>query len=258
MIEHRAASAPHLPTGWPQVDRSLMGGLPRGAVHEWLGLESDRASRQWSPPLSVLLHLANQAAALAERETEPLMLCWIGARVWPSALSLMSSRHEMLARSLFVEAGDAASRIWAADLAARTPSVLTIVDGTGFDMAASRRLQLAAEASTTVTGSGRPTAGWLVHLTRPPWEAKELTAASTRWNVARSVTTGEEPRFEVRCLRAKGLRSVNTLDTTWVLERSDRDRLVVVSPGTGDRSRPQASAASTQHSDRPCTRRASA
>ncbi len=168
-IEHRAASAALVPTGWAHVDRAFRGGLPRGAVHEWIGLACDRASRRWSPPLSVLLHLANQTASIAERESASLMICWIGAQVWPSAAALLSSRHGLLARSIFVEAKDAPSRVWAADLAARTPSVLTIVDGSGFDMAASRRLQLAAEAGATVAGGGggRPEDGWLVHLTRP-------------------------------------------------------------------------------------------
>ncbi|MFO0874641.1 MAG: hypothetical protein U0575_11820 [Phycisphaerales bacterium] len=65
------------------------------------------------------------------------------------------------------------ARLWAIDLALRCTGVaLVVADGRGLDMAATRRLQLAAEAGQTVG-----------LLARAPDERATLSAAATRWLV---------------------------------------------------------------------------
>ena len=234
-IEHRSPSSAAVPTGWKDLDLVFTGsGLQRNAVHEWIGLDPltppKTPNRRWSPPLGVLLHLARQSVVVAARASAPLSICWIGRRVWPSVQSLTASNQpdgDLLARSLFIDASDAAARLWAADLSARCASVLVIADGSKFDMAASRRLQLAAEAG-----------GWMAHLARPSWEAKEISAACTRWRVGREVSSSDEPRFRLELLRSKGVRSNHAQDRMFTLQRESCDRLVLVPPAAADRSRP--------------------
>ncbi|QDU65879.1 ImuA family protein [Engelhardtia mirabilis] len=99
---------PPLATGWPGVDRLLGqgaggevgGGLARGAVHEWLGLDTPRLAHGagaestrggkvgWTPPLFLLAHLAWRAlTAQGELEAsgarDERWVLWIGRRVWP-------------------------------------------------------------------------------------------------------------------------------------------------------------------------------
>jgi hypothetical protein len=162
-----------------------IGGLARGAVHEWIGTGGVECSREgpshrsrvgaaWSPPLTILTHLARTAlpeGAQAGRS----MIAWIGSRVWPHA-RLAGPRGRWLARhSVFIDPPDDSSRWWAIDLALRAPVFAAVVaDGSGARMAQTRRLQLAAAR-----------AGGLGLLARPERERGEISAASTRWVVRR-------------------------------------------------------------------------
>ena len=101
----------------------------------------------------------------------------------------------VLGRSYFVDVVRDADRLWAMDLALRCRSVSVVVgDGSGLDMAASRRLQLAARFG-----------GGLGLIARPRNELSELSAASTRWLVEPMVATTERPRWSLTLLRRKGL-----------------------------------------------------
>lgn len=245
-------------TGWDEMDASLGGGgLRRGGLHEWVGLAAHdwggagpRRGR-WSPPLGVLVHMAARCmsvAAGAGDGGESMTVCWVGRRVWPSVHAL-SGEHEssstcagtLLARSLLVDATCAADRLWAADLAARCPGTLVVVDGSGMDMAASRRLLLAAEA-------GAAAGAWMVQVARPPWELKQLSAATTRWLVSRRpAATGSETKGKVRLgvtlLRSRGPGSLSTQDRTSVIQRDARDRYVPVPAEPAQRSGAASSAA---------------
>jgi len=153
------------------------------------------------PPLIPLAHLATQAmcrAAFAHRAV------WIGRRCFPygSALIGADGDRRMLERSIFVATDKPVDRLWAVDLALRSPAVgVVIADGSGFDMAATRRIQLVAKAQRT-----------LVLLVRPPWEVLELSAAQSRWMVrwvSNSNSVEKEsrqinPRWSVELLRSKG------------------------------------------------------
>ena len=99
-------------------------------------------------------------------------------------------------RSIFVDPPDGASRLWTIDLAARCPGVAAVVaDGSGLDMAATRRLQLASEAGSA-----------LVLCARPPNEVDHLSAAATRWLVRCAPATDKAPRWIVELLRCKGVQ----------------------------------------------------
>ncbi len=191
-----------------------------------------RQARSWSLPLSLLAHLAWQALESVEEGSGRVL--WIGRRVWPYPRALVRDfvvrpsdaagpaapettdtlhseslelarlprckRPEdvslLLSRSLLVDAARPASRLWAIDVALRCPSVVAVVaDASEFDMAATRRLQLAARAGQ---GFGL--------LVRRPAEEGVLSAASTRWRVRRSRAREgvSGPRWTLDLLRCKG------------------------------------------------------
>lgn len=198
----------------------------------------------WTPPLSVLVHLAHQvlrsppagasdASASTERVRPDRMdagragpVLWIGRRVWPYGRALVRAGPkgaQLLARSLFVATpdeavgvrgrrarggrtdpgspDDAGARLWALDLALRCRAVAAVVaDGRGFAMAASRRLQVAAEAGHA-----------FVVLARPAEEFDVPSAAAVRFVVTRAAIDADArpgaPRscaWSITLRRAKG------------------------------------------------------
>jgi hypothetical protein len=170
----------------------------------------------WLAPLAVLIHLAHQGVRCIGPpawQAAARSVLWIGRSVWPNARCLVAGmrspwecREAEFARpcritdcsrrvpdtslldcSLFIDVPPEPSvrhrprshgRLWAIEQAIRCEGVSVIVaDASGLDMAASRRLQLAAAARSSPQ---------LILLARPPWEAATLSAAITRW----IVTTG--------------------------------------------------------------------
>lgn len=207
-----------VPTGWPRADAAV-GGLARGAVHEWLGPSEER---EWSPPLAILVHLVWRAAAGGGARGGRVL--WIGRRVWPYPRAMVrdfevreraelaaapltleleldrAARSDgadlLLARSLLVDPSRPASRLWAIETALRCPSVGAVVaDGSGLDMAATRRLQLAAEGGRSIG-----------LIARPAREAGALSAAATRWRVGRPQPREDAagPRWVLELSRCKG------------------------------------------------------
>ena len=90
----------------------------------------------------------------------------------------------------------------------------------------------AAEASGESGGGGV-----LGLLARPPWEAPELSAATTRWLVRRELSTGERsnPRWSAELLRCKGVQPTPGAHHAWVLESDRESGAVVVPPEVVDR-----------------------
>lgn len=167
--------------------------LETGAIHEWFG-EEGAPGEDWIPPLGALLDLARRALA-AQPDRWAL---WIGRRCWPYPAP-RGAEPDPLGRSLFVDPQDADSRLWAIDLALRCPAVgVVIADGSDLTMAATRRLQLAAASGA----GGKP----LGLLARPPWEARQLSAARTRWRVTPARSESGSPRWTIELLRRKGVR----------------------------------------------------
>jgi hypothetical protein len=199
--------------------------VPPKGVHEWFGAAD--AARRWAPPLGILLHLA-----LRSLEGSPAgCVVWIGRRCWPYPQVL---NRAGLRRSIFIDPPDGASRLWAIDLAARCPGVAAVVaDGSALDMAATRRLQLAAEAGSA-----------LVLCARPPNELDRLSAAATRWLVRCAPSTDKAPRWIVELLRCKGVQPESEVLRT--VEWKGAQSGVVVHAALVDRpdpaERPQADA----------------
>lgn len=204
-VANNFPSSPRNPA--PGAFNSLLDlSLCRSAVHEWLSEERSRGQKQkladWMPPLSIATELASRALTLSPSVPSSLspFLIWIGRRCWPYGRSLIRGPHgedrTLLQHSVFVDAPDIGARLWAIDLALRCPAVgVVVADGSGFDMAATRRLALAAAA-----GNG------LALLLRPPWEQRELSAATTRWLVLPEPSGAMTQRWRIEPLRCKGLR----------------------------------------------------
>ncbi len=209
-IEHRCGGGDQ-----PGLSASASGDdaltMPPG-VHEWFGLSD---APRWIPPLGILLYLARRSLrAAGGGRTE---VVWIGRRCWPFLQGLApDDRGVLLRQSIFIDPPDDMSRLWAIDLAARCPAVAAVVaDGSRLDMAATRRLQLAAESGSA-----------LVLCARPPGEIDHLSAATTRWRVRCASSADKIPRWNVELLRCKGMLP----DGQWTVEW--RSAKTQVSPKT--------------------------
>ncbi len=212
-----------LGTGWADIDRTLGGGLLLAALHEWFGVALSEPSitgrndetprRTWTPPLLPIVHLVKRLMSRADFAGQAV---WIGRRCFPYGGALPGAENDprFLERSVFVAPDRSADRLWTIDLGLRCGAVgIVVADGSGFDMAATRRIQLVAKAHHTPA-----------LLVRPPWEACELSAAQTRWLVrfeANSESVSDEfcfhlPQWSVELLRCKGRQADSC--PRWVLE----------------------------------------
>lgn len=177
--------------------------IPTGTLHEWFGVETTTRTT-WVPPMGIMTHLAWRTLESVESildDPDAAGVVWIGRRVWPHGRWLVrrdGRDRSLLERSLLIDPPREAGRLWAIDLAARCPAVVSVVaDGRNLDMAATRRLQLAAEAG-----------GTLMLLVRPPWEIHRRSAAATRWCVRRVQSPTGRPRWDVELVRCKGMHAL--------------------------------------------------
>lgn len=238
-VENRGADAARnggpavVATGWAEVDAALPGGgLRCDGIHEWFA--ADGAD---GPPRGVLTHLAWQAVSGRDRQRGRKgaagegWVVWIGRAVWPEGHGLVRGEDgALLERSIFLDAGGAEQRLWAADLATRCAAVRAVVaDASGFDMAATRRLQLAAKAG-----------GALVLLARPAREMAELSAAATRWRVEPALSSSSRPRWAIHALRCKGVQGAGGMGgengEPRIVEWDRAQGVVDISAGLGDRA----------------------
>jgi len=209
----RPAQAPSIPTGWAEVDELLGGGFDGGALHEWFGTQPTATNVRlpWTPPLCLMSYLAWQAFKAGG---ETFWTMWIGGQCFPFPRMLVradGTDRRLLERSIFVTVPDAASRLWAMDLALRSPAIGAVfADGSGFNMAATRRLHLVARAHRTST-----------FAVRPSNERFALSAAQSRWLVAWQPDVADadtaRPRWRIELLRCKGVSPVNGA-RVWTVE----------------------------------------
>jgi hypothetical protein len=226
-------------TALPAVDEAIGGGLSAGAVHEFFGplaAEGNASNRRTEfSPLCLLVHLAGQAVRLIDGE-----VIWIGRRCWPNPQFLEQCR--LLNRSLFVDAVDEGTRLWATELAMRSPAVAAVIaDGEGFKISATRRLQLAAREARGP-----------VLLSRPGWELATPSAAFSRWAVYRRVCESAHPAWTLELLRCKGRQgSPNAKDSVcgpaaqssrWPLEWNCATLSIAISEAVVDRHAPSSAA----------------
>jgi hypothetical protein len=178
-------SAGAVGTGWNEIDQALAGpdsdgtdaidspsrGLRLSGIHEFYSVAAVSPARcdpygSQSRPLCLLAHLARQGAAQLEGH-----IAWVGPQSHPTPQFL--ERLGILDRSLFVDATDAGSRLWAIELSMRCPAVACVVgDAQGFKISATRRLELVARDCNC-----------LALLARPGSEIGIVSAAMTRWAV---------------------------------------------------------------------------
>ncbi len=185
-----------------------------GALHEWIGGgERDGWGRGvWTPPLGVVMDAAGRLSECGVdvgRGCSPVV--WIGRACWPYAMAM---RPGVARSSVYVDAPDEASRVWAIDVALRGGSrIVVVADGTRFKLAQTRRLQLAA-------GAG----GSVCLLVRARREEGELSAATTRWRVE-TVVGGSgpwaRPRWIVTLLRHKDRPVLTEEQAAWIVEWDD-------------------------------------
>ncbi len=209
-------------TGWAPVDRALdQEGLSGGAIHECCGVGGCRSSTlDWSPPLLIVAHLMRRACQ--SRAGASRWSVWIGRRVWlygHAAFSALGSGD----RVLWVDASEVGARLWAVEAALRCSGVVVAADGSGFDAAASRRLQLAASSC-----------GTFAILARPARELAEISFAATRWAVESRATETLVNRWSLRLARRSGSACAD--GSSWTIERSSDAGLVCVSSDVADRS----------------------
>ncbi len=175
------------------------------ASHEWF---SDDVTRgvAWRPALGVMLALARSASGLN--------LALIGRRVWPEA----HAWAEALPRCLWVDPPSLAQRLWAIDTALRLlRGGVVLADGSGLNLGATRRVQLAAEAG-----------GSMALLARPWAQAGQLSAAASRWRVEPAPTEADRPRWRVTLLRHKAATPWAQRGWSGVVEWTDEASLIVV------------------------------
>lgn len=186
-----AARASHarVPTQWAAIDAALGGGIPGAGLHEWWGEMHE--ARAVCVQLAWNALLADEAACPGAHRH----VAWVGREAWPNGDELVRGLRAALAgmfggtfrrqwpdarlhdRSLLIEvpAHDAGARLWAIEQAARCPGVCAVVaDGRGFDLPATRRLQLAASSVLLLSLRGAAT------------RRSVLSACSTRWHVLRA------------------------------------------------------------------------
>jgi hypothetical protein len=154
-------------------------------------------------PIDVFIHLAWQALLHDELHSPGMArhVAWVGRAVWPQPQMLVRGLRvgaramfgapcpplwpdaRLVDRSLLVDADDDPGlRLWAVEQAVRCPGICAVIaDGEGFDLPATRRLQLAASDA-------------LLLLARPRERRSTLSACTTRWSVRPSVQQGDAPR----------------------------------------------------------------
>lgn len=198
--------------------------LNLGGVHEWFGSAAagmGQPDRHWLPPMCILADLARRA--IAQRAVSSIF--WIGRRLWPYPLLLDQHRH-VLARSVLIDPPDNDTRLWAIDVALRTPvggvaggmgGVAVIADAQGLTLPHTRRLQLSAGAF-----------GGLCLLARPPGELDRLSAASTRWRITPAVSSTSRPRWTLALLRHKDRPALTDEPPSWIMEWNHAQGLVCV------------------------------
>jgi protein ImuA len=189
-----------LPLGVPAVDQALPdGGLPLGCLHEVIG-ENDPFNSVATGFSAAIL------ARIAERQGQVI---WItrGDDLYAPGIAAYGLKPERL---IVVRARRDADILWAMEESLRCRTLGAVLGEIGdIDMVASRRLQLAAEASG-VTGL----------LLRSASRRLGATASVTRWSLSAAPSRpidGEPglglPRWRTKLLRCRGGRPGE-----WLLE----------------------------------------
>jgi protein ImuA len=205
----------------PTIDAHLpWGGLPRGALHEVAGEGADREQAAAAAGFTALWLARLQAKG-------PVL--WIVRAASRAMLDLYAHGLRQLAldpdRLILVAARKDDEALWTMEEGLKARSLSAVLGEVGkLDLTASRRLQLAAEASGVTAFVLRR---WrLMQLAER--EAAQPIAAVTRWRIAALPSTGEM-RWKVELARCRGGRP-----NTWMMETADGSDRLHAAPLSGD------------------------
>lgn len=199
--------------GAPALDRHLpWGGLPRGALHEVAGEGGDREQGAAAAGFAALWLARLQACG-------PVL--WIARAASLAAIDLHAhGLHQQSLdprRLILVAARRDDEALWAMEEGLKAKGLGAVLgEIETLDLTASRRLQLAAEASGVTAFLLRR---WRL-MERATRDAAQPIAAVTRWKIT-SLPIEREPgegsfRWQVDLARCRGGRP-----GTWVLEKTD-------------------------------------
>ena len=214
---HRAT----LPFGVPALDRHLPGGgLALGAVHE---MAEGGPAGEFAGAATLFV------AGIAARLEGPVLWCLRRRDLFAPALAGMGLPPD---RVLYAETARERQILPAIEEGLREPGLAAVVgEVTRLSLNASRRLQLAAEAS-----------GVPALLLRRWWNAAEKaaagepSAATTRWRIAPQPSAVEpapglgRPRWQVDLLRCRGAEP-----RSWILEACDETGHLALPADLADR-----------------------
>lgn len=192
----------------PAIDGHLpWGGLPRGALHEVAGEGSDREQAAAAAGFAALWLARLQARG-------PVL--WIVRATSRSTLDLHAHGLRQLAldpdRLILVAARKDDEALWTMEEGLKAGALGAVLGEIGkLDLTASRRLQLAAEASGVTAFALRR---WRV-MEQAEREAAQPIAAVTRWRIAALPGQGEL-RWKVELARCRGGRP-----NSWMMEMTD-------------------------------------
>jgi protein ImuA len=220
------APAKALPFGFAQIDRALpQGGLALGALHEVAGVGSDEEDGAVAAAF-----LAGILARLAPER--PVLWCTAAGDLYGPGLAACGLRPERL---ILARVPDEQALLWAMEEGLRS-AVLAAVIGEveALPLAASRRLQLAAEATGITAFALRR---WR-NGERAARQREAPNAAMTRWRVkalpagldAESAPGIGRPRWRLELWRCRG-----GVPASWMVEACDATGHVALAAELGDR-----------------------
>lgn len=198
VIERHNARASPVPLGLPAIDRCLpRGGLARGAVHEIRGSAA-----------------SGFAALIAGRVPGAVLWCVDAAtraNLYGPGLAAFGLDPRRL---IIVRCPNRTDMLWAMEEGLRSPELGAVIgepDGT-VDLAASRRLQLAAEAGGVLG----------VVLARGPGQRQQFapSALESRWQIDTApIRNRSGPCWQVVLMRCRGMTQRE--HAQWTVERNE-------------------------------------
>jgi protein ImuA len=210
----------------PAIDLHLpWGGLPRGALHEVAGEGADREQAAAAAGFTALWLARLQAKG-------PVL--WIVRAASRSALDLYAHGLRQLAldpdRLILVAARKDDEALWTMEEGLKARALGGVLGEVGrLDLTASRRLQLAAEASGVTAFVLRR---WRL-MQQAEREAAQPIAAVTRWRIAALPSAGEM-RWKVELARCRGGRPNTWMIQSGMMETADGSDRLHAAPLSGD------------------------
>jgi protein ImuA len=212
--------------GLPELDAHLpWGGLPRGGLHELAGEGADREQAAAASGFAAHWLAKLQAAG-------PVL--WISRAAPRAAIDLYAHGLRQLRldpdRLILVAARKDDETLWAMEEGLKAKSLGAVLGEIGkLDLTASRRLQLAAEASGVTAFVLRR---WrLMQLAER--EAAQPIAAMTRWRIAALPSEGGM-RWKVELARCRGGRPNTWILESGIMETADGSDRLHAAPLSGD------------------------